>query len=449
MTISRNLSFLAEGVSSTGVLGATYGGTGQSSITTGDLLYGSASNTISKLAIGSTGTVLRVVAGVPSWGTDYTGTVTSVAATVPSFLSISGSPITSSGTLAITLSGTALPVANGGTGATTLTGYVYGNGTGAMTASTTIPTSSLSGTINLATQVSGTLPVGNGGTGLTTLTAGYIPYGNGTSAFNSSSNLYFDGNNLGIGTSSPNSGYRLDVVGNSGIRISGGTVGSVAIRSAATYANFVNFNESGVADRGVIGFAGGNSGMQFRVNGAYDITSGTEAMRIDSSGNLLVNTTTQFGSGKICNSFDGTVYNGTTFKNTNSGNSCNYEVFYNSAAGVAGYINQVNATTVAFVTVSDYRLKENVAPMTGSLDKILQLNPVTYTWKENGTNGQGFIAHELQEIIPDCVVGKKDNTDQDGNPVYQGIDTSFLVATLTSAIQELKQQFDAYVASHP
>ena len=124
MTISRNLSFLAEGVSSTGVLGATYGGTGQSSITTGDLLYGSASNTISKLAIGSTGTILRVVGGVPSWGTDYTGTVTSVAATVPSFLSISGSPITTSGTLAITLSGTALPVANGGTGVTTSTGSV-------------------------------------------------------------------------------------------------------------------------------------------------------------------------------------------------------------------------------------------------------------------------------------------------------------------------------------
>ena len=189
MTISRNLSFLAEGVSSTGVLGATYGGTGQSSITTGDLLYGSASNTISKLAIGSTGTILRVVAGVPSWGTDYVGTVTSVAAltlgttgtdlsstvangtttpvitlnvptasatnrgvlssadwttfnnkgsgsvtsvaaTVPSFLSISGSPITTSGTLAITYSGTALPVANGGTNATSAGITAFNNITG-------------------------------------------------------------------------------------------------------------------------------------------------------------------------------------------------------------------------------------------------------------------------------------------------------------------------------
>ena len=157
MTISRNLSFLAEGVSSTGVLGATYGGTGQSSITTGDLLYGSASNTISKLAIGSTGTILRVVGGVPAWGTDYTGTVTSVAATVPSFLSISGSPITTSGTLAITLSGTALPVANGGTGLTSTpsNGQIdIGNGTGftrsTLTGGTGISITNGSGSISIA-----------------------------------------------------------------------------------------------------------------------------------------------------------------------------------------------------------------------------------------------------------------------------------------------------------
>jgi hypothetical protein len=66
-----------------------------------------------------------------------------------------------------------LPVAAGGTGATTLTGYVYGNGTSAMTASTTIPTSSLSGSINLATQVTGTLPIANGGTGQTTAVAAF------------------------------------------------------------------------------------------------------------------------------------------------------------------------------------------------------------------------------------------------------------------------------------
>ena len=85
------------------------------------------------------------------------GTVTSVAATVPSFLSVSGSPITSSGTLAITLSGTALPIANGGTG-TTSTQYA-----------------------SLTANVTGTLPIANGGTNSTaTATAGGVGYGTGT-----------------------------------------------------------------------------------------------------------------------------------------------------------------------------------------------------------------------------------------------------------------------------
>lgn len=91
--------------------------------TTGDMIYSASGATNSRLAIGSTGNVLTVAGGVPSWAAPATnGTVTSVAMSVPAFLSISGSPITTSGTLALTLSGTALPVANGGTGVTASTG---------------------------------------------------------------------------------------------------------------------------------------------------------------------------------------------------------------------------------------------------------------------------------------------------------------------------------------
>ena len=77
-------------------------------------------------------------------------------------------------------------------------------------------------------------------------------------------------------------------------------------------------------------------------------------------------------------------------------------------------------------------------------------------WKSDGSAGQGFIAHELQAVVPDCVSGEKDAVelvdikDEEGNvigqeekPIYQGIDTSFLVATLTAAIQELKAELDA------
>lgn len=87
--------------------------------TLGDVIYGGASGIGTRLGIGSAGQVLTVVAGIPAWVTDtHLGTVTSVAMTVPAFLSVSGSPITTSGTLAVSLSGTALPIANGGTGQT-------------------------------------------------------------------------------------------------------------------------------------------------------------------------------------------------------------------------------------------------------------------------------------------------------------------------------------------
>lgn len=89
--------------------------------TGGDLIYGGASGTGTRLANGSAGQVLTSAGTTlaPTWQTPAAGSVTSVAMTVPSFLSVSGSPITSSGTLAVTLSGTALPILNGGTGQTT------------------------------------------------------------------------------------------------------------------------------------------------------------------------------------------------------------------------------------------------------------------------------------------------------------------------------------------
>ena len=62
------------------------------------------------------------------------------------------------------------------------------------------------------------------------------------------------------------------------------------------------------------------------------------------------------------------------------------------------------------------------------------------------SQGEGFVAHELQAVVPDCVVGTKDAVDAEGNPIYQGIDTSFLVATLTAAIQELNAKVEAQAA---
>lgn len=116
------------------------------------------------------------------------GTVTSVSATVPSFLSVTGSPITTSGTLALTYSGTALPVLNGGTGVTTSTG----TGSTVRSTSPTLVTPLLgtptSGVLTNATGLpiiagtTGTLTAARGGTGATTLTLNNVILGNGTSA---------------------------------------------------------------------------------------------------------------------------------------------------------------------------------------------------------------------------------------------------------------------------
>ena len=77
------------------------------------------------------------------------------------------------------------------------------------------------------------------------------------------------------------------------------------------------------------------------------------------------------------------------------------------------------------------------------------LKPCTYNWKADGSDGEGFIAHELAEVVPQCVTGEKDAVDAEGKPVYQGIDTSFLAGLYAAAIQELKAEFDAYKAAHP
>lgn len=101
----------------TGTLPATNGGTGQATYTVGDILYASSTTALSKLPIGSAGQILKVSGGLPSWAADSVGTVTSIDVSGGTTgLTTSGGPVTSSGT--ITLAGT-LNIANGGTGQTT------------------------------------------------------------------------------------------------------------------------------------------------------------------------------------------------------------------------------------------------------------------------------------------------------------------------------------------
>ena len=160
-------------------------------------------------------------------------------------------------------------------------------------------------------------------------------------------------------------------------------------------------------------------------------TNNTERARIDSSGNLLVGQTSSV-DGKL--QIKVTTANwGIAIDSTNATTQYFERFLYNGTQ--IGYISG-NNTSTSYVTSSDYRLKEDIRPMTGALAKVAALKPCTYKWKVDGSDGEGFIAHELQAVCPDAVTGEKDALDAEGKPVYQGIDTSFLVATLTAAIQE-------------
>ena len=158
----------------------------------------------------------------------------------------------------------------------------------------------------------------------------------------------------------------------------------------------------------------------------------------DSSGNFLTSGVVVAGSWG--NGGFGTQYNGGgTFSvtghgsGTSSGTAYAYFDYNNSPIGS---ISQTGTTAVLYNTTSDYRLKNNVTPIQNALAIVEALNPVSFTWVD-GRKDDGFLAHELQAVIPNCVTGEKDAVNEDGTPKYQQMDNSGVIPFLVKAIQEL------------
>jgi hypothetical protein len=234
---------------------------------------------------------------------------------------------------------------------------------------------------------------------------------------------------VGIGITSPSSYYSNNLV------VGASDQGGITIaNSSTTGENLLAFADGASgADRytGFIGYIHTNNAMRFATNG------GTERMRINSSGVLLVGVTSEPTSGGV---------NGVSISPTGSYFSRNDTVLqtqirFANGNGVVGTITTTGSGT-AYNTSSDYRLKDNQAPLTGSGVFIDALQPKTWTWTADGSTGVGFIAHEVQAVSPNSVVGEKDAVDEEGKPVMQAMEygSAEFIANIIAELQDLRKR---------
>jgi hypothetical protein len=271
---------------------------------------------------------------------------------------------------------------------------------------------------------------------------------------------YQAGSGSAGGTASLSTRMTLDASGN---WILGGTTARTRLTLQAGEANAPTlgtasggafFGNSSVSYGTLFGTSGAGYGwiQQQRVDGsgtAYDLCVQP------SGGNLLVGTTSVPGAGSATT---GAAFGAGGYISVQRsastpcffGRSNDGEVMaLYSGTTQRGQVSISGATTT-YGSFSDYRLKENIIPLTGAVAKVMALKPSTFNFIEFPEQTiNGFIAHEVAEVEPIAVTGQKDAVDEEGKQLYQSVDPAKLVPLLTAAFQELKAEFDAYKASHP
>jgi hypothetical protein len=291
-------------------------------------------------------------------------------------------------------------------------------------------------TIVTGTASSGTLAFADGTTGADAY-RGYVQYQHGSTnalvfATDGSERFRCDSSGrLLVGTSSASLGQVVIYKTGSGLQAAEPqlTVQNNQTDGSSADGPGINFaNASGpVANIGSSG-----NGVIFFANRSSTAGSWAERMRIASDATIMFQCTTRPNSGNVNGIFFDTniITIGST---TTAGQD---RMRFETPSGRVGSIS-TNGSSTAYNTSSDYRLKENVIPLTGAIDRVNQLQPSQFNFiADPDRTVDGFIAHEAQAVVPECVTGTKDEVDADGNPVYQGIDQSKLVPLLTAALKE-------------
>ena len=230
---------------------------------------------------------------------------------------------------------------------------------------------------------------------------------------------------LGLNQTTPASRLHISESGSNTITIqltndttghSAGSDGMTMGYSSSSSAGFINVTES--------------SAFTIKTGGTG---SANERLRIDSSGRLLINTTshTNVENGSTNAQY---LYQGYKVSSRDSTSNREHLVFYNPNGDV-GSINTSGSNT-SYTTASDYRLKENETAISDGITRLKTLKPYRFNFKvDKDTTVDGFFAHEVT-AVPEAITGTKDEVDSDNKPVYQGIDQSKLVPLLTAALQE-------------
>ena len=267
---------------------------------------------------------------------------------------------------------------------------------------------------------------------------------------------------LGYGQAAANEAMRINSSGNVGI-------GGTPTHQLHLISNIptIKMTESDAGTDAFIQSSGGNLNF-FADDGNADadtsmgfFVDNSEAMRINSDGALLIGRTTALQSDNMLSVQGSGTGAGNAImdvRNTASSDTCGCIAlskastttdssarfiwfFANNFSTSMGAIGGNGASNVQFVTASDERLKENIQPITGSLDKVLALNPVSYTWKENGEHIKaGFVAQEVEKVLPEYTDTEDDEMKTKS---LTGGMTAGYIAVLTKAIQEQQAQIEA------